>query len=120
MASKLAEIEVYANDTKPYLLITLDDGATTNPQPIDLTDVMYVLIKVAENFDADANHFVGECEIVGDPIDGSIRYKFKEGELIRGGWIGEISLVYSNYDVQTMGHFKLKVKPDLPNNSSGY
>lgn len=120
MASQLGEVEVYANDTKPYLVITLDDGDTTNPQPIDLTDVMVVFIKVAESFDAEANHFIGECEIVGDPADGTVRYKFKAGELVRGGWIGEISLLYNDYDVQTMGHFKLKVKPDLPNNAYGY
>jgi hypothetical protein len=118
--ANLAEVEVYANDTKPYLMITLDDGAVTDPQPVDLTDVMYVLIKVAENFDSETNKFVGECEVVGDPAEGTIRYKFKEGELTRGGWIGEISLVYNSYEVQTMGHFKLKVKPDLPNNESGY
>jgi len=118
--AKLAEVEVYANDTKLYLEITLDDGDTTNPQPIDLTDVMYILIKVADSFDAETNHFVGECEIVGDPADGSIRYKFLSGELERGGWVGEISLVYNDYEVQTMGHFKLKVKPDLPNNIVGY
>jgi len=119
MAQQLATIELYANDTKPYLEITLDDGAA-DPQPIDLTDAMVVLIKVAESFDSENNLFVGECEVVGDPVDGTVRYKFNAGELQRGGWIGEISVVYNNYEVQTMGNFKLKVKPDLPNNTYGY
>jgi len=112
--AKYATLEFYANDTKPELDITLDDGDTTDPQPIDLTDVANVAIKVAKNFDAADNLFVGNCEIVGDPADGHIKYQFQSGELVRGGWLGEITLIYNDYKVLTVGHFKLKVLPDLP------
>ena len=111
--AKLPVVEFYANDTHPVLVISLDDGADV-PSPIDLSDVQAVLIKVAEDFEAESNLFIGECDIVGDPTDGDLSYQFKAGELQAGGWIGEITLLYNDYTVLTMPHFQLKVSPDLP------
>jgi hypothetical protein len=110
--AQMPTVSFYANDTHPKLILVLDDGGSP-AVPLDLSLVAQVILKVSSDFAPVAALFKGLCVIEGDPTAGTVSYTFTSGQLVAGGWIGEISLKYTDNTVQTMPHFKLKVLPDL-------